>query len=301
MRLFLCAVLFISCAACSTLDKPFFWKIEKDGKESHVLGTMHAGIDIRELPIYVHENLDKSKVIFVEITRESELNNPYYERFNTYKDFFKKHEQIIYKNVETNNTIQKHFTDEQWRKILERVKPLGLDEKVVPYFTLPILNILLRQQRPTFVNFEQMHILETKMLDGEVESRGILAKKPVRRLDPLQRMKPHCYELRKISSILYQLDNNNYDYVRSLVEDVEAYKTGDAERLLKKEKAYDKELDKCLLDERNKHWLKVIDQHHKEEAPLFIAAGVRHFIGEGNVLDGLVQMGYKVTRYPLKD
>ena len=44
------------------LTKPFLWKIEKAGKTSYLLGSMHVSISASELPVRVHQLFNKSMV-----------------------------------------------------------------------------------------------------------------------------------------------------------------------------------------------------------------------------------------------
>ncbi len=288
--------------SCSTIKKPFYWKIEKDGKTSYVLGTMHSGIDIRDMPEELHKDLEQSRAVLKEITLESEKNNPYsYDfRAKTLKDYFKQHEQKITENIEKNITVKHHFTPEQWSKIENRIVKLGVEPSIIPYFTLPVISVFLRDRNRVYVTYSQQAVLNVKSLDLEIEFKALKAKKPIYRLDSLERMKPSCWDRKKVSSIIFYLDNDTYDWINEFVVLVDDYKTGDEELILKGEKGYDKELDKCLLDERNAHWAPVIEKHHQKDSPLFIAAGVRHFTGEGNVLQLLEKMGYKIQRFPFK-
>jgi uncharacterized protein len=302
MRVFLC-VLFCGLAgvSCSTIKKPFYWKIEKDGKTSYVLGTMHSGIDVRDMPEELHKDLAGARAVLLEITTESEKTNPYRNDFGgSRKQYLKQHERKINENIEKNITVKNHFSPEQWTQIEEQIAQLGVERSIIPYLTLPVISIFLRDRKILWVNHTQAAVLEVKPLDFEIEDKAIRAKKPLYRLDPLARMKQSCWDKMKVGEILFYLNHDDYDYVNGLVSMVDDYRTGDAELLLKKEKDYDKELDKCLLDERNAHWAPVIEKYHQTESPLFIAAGARHFIGEGNVLQLLEKMGYKVQRFPFK-
>lgn len=42
--------------------KPFLWEIEKSGKRSYLLGSMHVSISAGELPVHVHRLFIKSKI-----------------------------------------------------------------------------------------------------------------------------------------------------------------------------------------------------------------------------------------------
>lgn len=303
MRFLLCVLVCgFTGVSCSTIKKPFYWKIEKDGKTSHVLGTMHSGIDIRDMPEEVHKDLKDARAVLKEITIESEKNNPFSDdvRAKNLKDYFKQHEQKINDNIEKNITVKDQFTPEQWIRIENHIAKLGVERSVIPYFTLPVIHVFLKDRKTLYVTYSQQAVLNVKSLDLEIEFKALKAKKPVYRLDPLERMKPSCWDRMWVKSIVFYLDNDRYDWINDFVTMADDYKTGDEKILLRGEKSYEKELDKCLLDERNAHWAPVIEKHHQKDSPLFIAAGVRHFVGEGNVLQLLEKMGYKVQRFPFK-
>ena len=40
-------------AACSTLKKPFFYEITKDDSRAYLLGTLHTGVTVDQLPFFV--------------------------------------------------------------------------------------------------------------------------------------------------------------------------------------------------------------------------------------------------------
>src|SRR5262245_53613155 len=55
------------------LAHPLFWAVEKDGKTTYFLGTMHVGVDAEtRLPDYVWQKLDAAKTFAMEADLESQ-------------------------------------------------------------------------------------------------------------------------------------------------------------------------------------------------------------------------------------
>ncbi len=58
-------IFFLLCS-CTTLKKPFFYEISgKDGK-AYVLGTIHSGVPMDDLPFYVMNRFNQAKKIGAE-------------------------------------------------------------------------------------------------------------------------------------------------------------------------------------------------------------------------------------------
>src|SRR5688572_13547800 len=53
-------------APAATLARPLFWRVEKDGKTVHVLGTFHLGVDPKRLPPVVWDSLGKARAFAME-------------------------------------------------------------------------------------------------------------------------------------------------------------------------------------------------------------------------------------------
>ena len=53
---------------------PFFWQIERDGKSSYVLGTMHSGVNFEELQCHeeIKEHLVSADFLLTEVSRSNE-------------------------------------------------------------------------------------------------------------------------------------------------------------------------------------------------------------------------------------
>jgi uncharacterized protein YbaP (TraB family) len=54
-------------AACPTVTGPYFFRIEKAGKVSHILGTRHISVPLAKFPAAVHDALHAAKLVVFEV------------------------------------------------------------------------------------------------------------------------------------------------------------------------------------------------------------------------------------------
>lgn len=64
--------------ACPMVKGPFFYRIEKAGKVSHILGTRHVGVPLAKFPKPVHDALSAAKLAVFEVAPgdDSDLPQP---------------------------------------------------------------------------------------------------------------------------------------------------------------------------------------------------------------------------------
>lgn len=81
MKLVWLAVFFFApFVSAQTKIRPFFFAIEKDGKTSFVLGTIHGGVPAKDLPPFVMTALKKSHVVATEIPYNPTVARPHIAR-----------------------------------------------------------------------------------------------------------------------------------------------------------------------------------------------------------------------------
>jgi uncharacterized protein YbaP (TraB family) len=59
-------------AACPTVTVPYFYRIEKAGKVSHILGTRHVSVSLDKFPGAVHDTLRASKLVVFEVAPDDD-------------------------------------------------------------------------------------------------------------------------------------------------------------------------------------------------------------------------------------
>lgn len=292
-------LLFLSLFAtgCSTIKKPFFWEIEKDGKQSYLLGTLHAGVEFKELPKIVHEKMDAAKIVFLE-TDMGYYTSPGTSLESVKPNFLVEQKKQFEENLKKKKSVKSYFSPEEWQEIVEQMKRQKVSPESAEFYPLQWINTYVTQREKTYVNFAQYKAAKAKSMDSTIERLAMNEGKTVLPLDTPERMTPECWDLLMVESIKYKLNNNTFERIDDLHGSAKDYKSGDAELFLKNRRKRKNQLISCLLKDRNKIWVEKIDNYHKKEALLFVAGGVSHFIDENNVLEMLQNIGYKVNRYP---
>ncbi len=259
--------LFFACSVDTTKDitkdtrKPYFWQVEKRGKVSYLLGTIHIVVPLDELSCsdVIQEKLKNSDLLFVEsIKQKSEI-----------------HLDLISPNREDFNR-------------LSRSNQAFLIEKGVPSTAScttsnRLLNLLCLKE----VFGESS--LEIKM-DEEAQSiaknYGILMKPLDEDIESQIKTVFTCERLEK--SI------ENYPICLETIRDsVDAYRTSS---LTSEQISVDNNVSDILLKERNKQWFLKFESAHGKYNHIFVAAGLAHFIGHFNFIDILKENGFSVER-----
>jgi len=63
-------------AACPTVKGPYFYKIAKAGKVSHILGTRHLGVSLAKFPKPVHDAIGAAKLAVFEVAPGDDSDLP---------------------------------------------------------------------------------------------------------------------------------------------------------------------------------------------------------------------------------
>lgn len=62
--------------ACPTIKAPYFYRIEKGGKVSHILGTRHIGVPLTKFPRAVHSAIESAKLAIFEVAPDDHADTP---------------------------------------------------------------------------------------------------------------------------------------------------------------------------------------------------------------------------------
>lgn len=280
--------------ACASSDKAFFWRIEKEGRSSYVLGTARHGVEMFDLPPEIQQRFNTAKTVLLDAKRSLNVDP------KKKNDFIKTITVKSKAKAETpvSKPSRSYFSESEWQEIVKRIlyqHDDKINEIMIEGLTLPDISRYLRKADKIYVSYQEKKAL-TQAMNAELAEKAYLANKPVKFLSELQ-SSPACDDELTVAIIRYQLNHTTRANVDQLVEYTAAYKEADEEKILN-EWPYGKKLWQCLFLEKNKVWADFINKAHSEEAPLFVAAGVSHFIGSGNIFETLTQQGFSVTRYP---
>lgn len=260
-----CIVLFLFTVSCGFTGggNPYFWKVEKGGKTSYLLGTIHIGISLYELPCsdIIRDKLNKSDVVFVEAKQS---------------DSTKGDAATIF-----------HSPDEEDFNSLSSSSQRFLREKGI-YDYLNYTGIVFSMELTCIAENFGLNFFKTQM-DLEVESLALRSNTPVKALDKEK-------QLQAIGSVYTKKDVEEAikAYPQSCPENVrifEHYRAGTVPV-----GRYDGKSSKVLLRDRNEHWLTQFQSAHDEYDNIFVAGGVAHFIDNFNFVDMLKEEGFSVER-----
>lgn len=258
------------------LPHPLFWSVEKNGKTTYLLGTMHMGVDAEaRLPQIVWDKFDAAPVLAV----ETDISDP----------------SILGMGQRASGTLHDDLGPAYWKKLEALIDARilqGLD-KMKPAMTVAFLSM--------------RGLPQTAPMDGVLLARAQGQHKELAYLEPAikqAKLLEKWLDLRALKTILDAPEKGLEESKQMLA----AYVAGDEAKILaladaqKKDQlahgiseAEYKQSMKEMLYDRNASWIGAIEKIHARGGG-FIAVGALHLVGKHSVLDLLAKRGYKVTR-----
>ncbi len=258
------------------LARPLLWSIERDGKTSYALGTIHVGVDAEaRLPAIVWDKIDASRTFAV----ETDLTDPVLQKVLTC----------------INCSLRKDLGETYWAK-LEGLLGKDVAAQIDPMKPMVAATMMSLRGLPT-----------TTQMDTLLLARAQNAKKPIvylERADQQAALLEKWMNVKALKSMLDDIEGGE----KHTKEMLEAYLAGDEVRMVKladDEKAqalkhgytaaeYDESMQDMLYG-RNAAWIAPIEKLHAEGGG-FVAVGAMHLVGPKNVLELLAGKGYKIAR-----
>jgi uncharacterized protein YbaP (TraB family) len=258
------------------LPHPLFWSIEKDGKTSYALGTIHVGVDPESrLPQVVWDKLDGEK----DFAMETDLSDP-----------------ALMKVLECNKcSLKRDLGPTYWKKLEDVITP-AVAAKLEPMKPMVAATMMSMRGLPM-----------TTQMDTLLLARAQNAKKGIVFLEEAKAeaaVLEKWMDVKALKAMLDDIEGND----KHTKEMLDAYVAGDVDRMIKlsddekaealkhgySQKEYDEQMQDMLYS-RNASWIPAIEKAHAEGG-VFIAVGAMHLMGEKSVLELLQKKGYKVTR-----
>ena len=244
--------------------KPYyFWKVEKQGKVSYWLGTVHLGVSLFRLPCQhdVIEKLDNSDVCFVEsITSEDEQDQ---------------HNVLLSPNAE--DFKQLDFDSQLF------LAGKGLPDNLNYFAYTAGLDVLC------FTETFGASVLRV-MMDKQVQDKAQDERIPIKALDDSDVLTPLVASTTR-EDVVKAIER--YPQCLVKVEDfLGQYKNGN----LSLSDGWSTALSEYGLKDRNKKWLAKFQSMYNDYDHVFVAVGVAHFIGPFNLIDMLKEEGFSVEQ-----
>jgi uncharacterized protein YbaP (TraB family) len=263
-------------AKLDPLPRPLFWSIEKDGKVSYALGTMHMGVDpLTRLPPSVWKKFDEAQAFAMEtdLSASGKLNI----------------------ELAGDRTLRQELGDAHWKKLEDAI---GKREAARLLRMKPMIPATMLSMRG---------LPQTAPMDGVLVGRAIRLNKKLVFLEDIEHeaaLLEKWMTARALKDMLDDLaegEKHSQEMFAAYVagDDAKLVELADRERAeFKKHGRTDKEYDEQMEDllyRRNAAWIAPIEKMHAEGGG-FIAVGAMHLVGKRSVLELLQKRGYQITR-----
>ena len=261
-------------AACPSVTGPYFYRIEKAGKVSHILGTRHVGVPLTKFPQPVHDAIDNAKLAVFEVAPgdDSDLGQPeVYLPDALGPDLWKKYKSLVGVVL---------------AKELERTQP-----------SVAVLALM--------VLYEDIGAT----LDMEIERKVTTAGIPTKGLEAAEfqdRLLNKLLDMRMLKAAINYTDDRK-ELAKESHDDLIEYCAGtDTQPGMDEDmrsdmlaagytKAELDAIDEEMVFRRNFDWIPKLEKILEQDRT-FIAVGADHLTGDKGVVSLLEKRGYKLTR-----
>jgi uncharacterized protein YbaP (TraB family) len=255
---------------------PLFWSVERDGKTTYVLGTMHMGIDpAAQIPDRVWKTLDAAPAFAMEtdLSRAGQLDVMRHDGGSLHGD----------------------LGSAYWQKLEDAIgsdRARGVDG-MKPMISATLLSMIGLPQTPA--------------MDAALLQRASDEHKRIVFLEPIEaeeRVLEKWMDVRALEVMLDDLPGSE-QHAKDMLA---AYVAGDEAKIValtdseradfkkagRTDAEYDQQMEDLLYG-RNASWIPELEALHAAGGG-FVAVGAMHLLGPRSVLDLLRQRGYTVTR-----
>lgn len=285
---------------------PYFWEVEKDGKKSYILGTLHMGVALEDLPCSkeISSHLENANVLLTETNMPSirelvtflakEIENGLSSPALGFKDL----------SPESQEFFKTRFSQ------IPSIDWLPLEtqqlEEANSVFLIFFFQLICLSNSPAIVS-TVMPLIE-KIMDLQIEEIARLHGIPQGNLDTME-----MEEFLQIT--LSQTDSfDSYFSIGAIEDSVTNFETICTEENLKKQFQLllslseiidlyisgELEVEIPLTEERKIRqdmWFSKIRPAFQEQSHVFVAGGMGHFTESYNILDMLEQEGFSSKRF----
>ena len=263
---------------------PFLYEVEKDGKVSYILGSMHAGIPLNTYPNEVFELSKKAKTVAFE---------------SDSKEFHKKYEKqlkeaSVYPEGETLNQhlspqaidkLKTLFTEKGYEEV-KKYKPWAIDSA----FVASMKKVLNEKDQSNLWDFDNG-------IDNTLLRNAKAAKKPIYFLDNLEDKAKEFEEgttAKDLEHILSYPDPIGF-YIRCAEIVKGIYLSGHEQMFPQYNQSCSTEGSVRTIERRTLSWVPKLEPLLKQ-GDSFITVGANHMDGPNGLENLLTQKGYNVKR-----
>ena len=309
-----------SANAATTQLNPFVWTAEKEGKTSYILGTVHVGVPLSEIPCSnaISKKIQNSDLLLLETKAETDFEKlSEEEKYKLFIGSAKEQKEIMSQlSQESQEIITERKTalihilkdlfshhyesegNEGWAELSLESQSFFINHGAnktenyadLMYFINSIAYYKAFLSLPSLdKQIKQIalsHSINTKSMDQNKKINEDFNSK-------ISSNKPLLF-IRKsdIEGAIKEIDSLTDLYQKIFLNTARLYQFYDINLFLSSQG-----LDETiLLKNRNELWLKKFLEINEQYENIFITAGLTHFIGKHNMLDMLKKEGFSVER-----
>ncbi len=288
------------------LKKPFFYEISSKEGKAYVLGTIHSGVPMGDLPFYVMNRFNQAKKVGVESDplSESLLGDEIRELTKDVDYLIQKSAKAPKKkSLPVAKKLSLRISDKSWQLVQQKTMPYFKDENLLQAFSPQVAYFILLALEKSYAGYRVTGGQLQDSMDLELLDLARDQEKSLIFLDGVDlKLSVTCKDELFDQLILGFGPKVKDPNVRVLPSIDLIYRGGDANLLMQKANdSLSQDLRKCLLIDRNKKWVVLIKQltaesaFNKLPAPFF-AIGAGHLFGNSGVLELLNASGLDVKR-----
>jgi hypothetical protein len=282
---------FIFALGCShNLKKPLFYKIEKDGKTSHVLASIDRGVPYSRVPKYIKEIIKSSEAVYIpELTpNDPEQLKPIIE-------------QLVYK-LKDEPSLFEILDAKTYQYAYETIVSKYPEDKFLSLITSYGARSLVNQIDPKRVyvddslaasQFNSSWGIKEKIVEEKGAAVYSLEDRPFW-LNPAFRK---CFSMVNALALQDAAQKQTPRDLKWMLEEAEIYKTGEEVEVnnyvLRKAAMNGKLYAEDCVKSRNQFFVKRVEATMAMQPSGFYVLDIENVLG---VLDGLKSNGFKIER-----
>ena len=267
------------------IASPFFYKYSKGTKVNYLLGTVHAGVRVEELPNEILVQLKSSKFVVFESDTESAREDKEFE--SNAERFSKLPKGVSAENFLTpqgQKKLKELFSEDSYKYELPHLQPW-----VIRYLLIEVGKSRLKREG-SLADLEYKNGIDSKLL--AISKANNL---PVEYLEdykdkPMEWVNEFTFE--DLEKLLKYPDPVGH-ILTCFQMAITGYRFGDWNLLKRYQKNCNTERERNSNDQRSKLWQpKLMELSNKGGG--FIVVGSAHLIGNNGIIEFLTEQGYTV-------
>ena len=326
--IFLTFLFLILEAANSQTQSPFVWIVEKEEKVSYLLGVVHIGVSLEEMPCSneIVNQIQSSDLLFLEYKFGDDT-----QRLNK-----EEKRKIFIGSKEEQEEVLSRLSFESQEVIRERkIASDNFFRSAYPFNVQSVTKDAFSELSPKSQEFLMKHGVDPEgshadffhfirfiayyqayfsltSLDEQIEEIAFSQSITIKALDNNKQINE---DISSQASSNKPLKPVNYKSIEQLIDEMDILvnrRRRSMQRFAQLYKSYDRDLFEEFLGEekegneniheevfsrsRNELWLQKFMEAHARYENIFLAAGLHHFIGIYNLLGMLIEEGFSIKR-----